>query len=845
MVEVQQHFFRDVSPYRLVSDLGIQIHAEKGRFWINHSMLPKTRLFITEQEFVAESFDNGFVAGDIFDFLCLHLGSYSQAVHHMAEYYSGQNLMDSDLAKMTEQMTAKRSRFLAWMSLRTNLTTNVTAMSPAVIWLKKNGAEAGHAAQMLYAATGKRLTAILDKETFSESLPDLEPNSIYIVLPYFANYRTVSGVILRHASDQNFVKNLQFQPARYSYFGLHSRLPGTFDCRVFGNPLLALEHHTYVSETGQANFGCLHVKCDPEHYQAPMKIDRGVFVLTSNNPVSEIVKVKAAFGSLEVADMDKVLLSRDTIEARSWRSFIANALLAFVGDGKTITPVLMGFVDNLRHDQETLDWFLELISKKYPKLRAQIDRSIMDRNFTVFGGIQITDTDAGLFASRGASKARVQFTNFTIRFDRSIWFETTQELFYSGQVLFNGSSYPVKISRLALNRPADIERIACTAVLPGLQEGGKGTPSILDVTFKSKLSAHLIQRSANASRVTGVDFIGWDRSRSKFTAPTWQADAYGIHATSCAGHSGIDHFTRHYSFKRLAFVEDTSAIPSEVKYLIAILMSMLARSFLNLPSPIVNVTRSPDSLSLMRALFIPFGQVHPVELNPNVRYDIHKELDKCANGYPAYGYGNMLQEFAENGLGFPFFFLGSKGLSFNSKLDNNLHHQIYSLVNQVISKLLVGMIRENRKVQSLVKSEAIEIDDMIHEGNQLFAHYCDPSVTNFATIEFPIFYQFLSGITLETVPKYFEFDLTTQTVVINTRNFTEVRRFDLTSELKMSEPKSRNVGRYSVELPVEFASKILRRFYGQQVKFSNKSDGDSHQDTEESPRDDSGHLLSS
>jgi hypothetical protein len=48
---------------------------------------------------------------------------------------------------------------------------------------------------------------------------------------------------------------------------------------------------------------------------------------------------------------------------------------------------------------------------------------------------------------------------------------------------------------------------------------------------------------------------------------------------------------------------------------IALLAALLTRAFLNQPTPLIQIRRSPQALALLQGVFRPLGQVAPLELS--------------------------------------------------------------------------------------------------------------------------------------------------------------------------------------------------------------------------------------
>jgi hypothetical protein len=91
-------------------------------------------------------------------------------------------------------------------------------------------------------------------------------------------------------------------------------------------------------------------------------------------------------------------------------------------------------------------------------------------------------------------------------------------------------------------------------------------------------------------------------------------DHTGLERGSKILHPRAKTIARHFDFQDHQISQDYSLATAQARFLMALVAASLTRSFLNQQTPTVNVLRSPQALTLLKAVFRPLGQVRPVEL---------------------------------------------------------------------------------------------------------------------------------------------------------------------------------------------------------------------------------------
>src|SRR5258707_329963 len=158
--------FPRVEPYRVVADLGLPIQQKNELFFTPHPRDENHLLQIESHEFVGHA--NGPTpAGNVFDFLALHFGSYGEAVDYVIDRYHNLASMptrvslDSVRDQLVESSKAAREQFEAILALREPLRTRSTKLLGGYLYCRRNGLDLNHIWRMLYIVRGDDLNVML------------------------------------------------------------------------------------------------------------------------------------------------------------------------------------------------------------------------------------------------------------------------------------------------------------------------------------------------------------------------------------------------------------------------------------------------------------------------------------------------------------------------------------------------------------------------------------------------------------------------------------------------------------------------------------------------------------
>src|SRR6266404_5244627 len=95
------------------------------------------------------------------------------------------------------------------------------ADSCSYLYCRGKGISPDHAWMMFYVAHGRKLNTLLQ---YCSDAREFDADAVYLVYPFLKNHHTFSRLEV-HDETGRFVRNLELNPSRYMYFGLHTCLP--------------------------------------------------------------------------------------------------------------------------------------------------------------------------------------------------------------------------------------------------------------------------------------------------------------------------------------------------------------------------------------------------------------------------------------------------------------------------------------------------------------------------------------------------------------------------------------------------------------------------------------------
>lgn len=828
-----QSVFR-LEPYRILIDLGVEVTSENGRYYVPHPTMPGSRMLLDGRSLVSIDPQCSIVACSVYDYARYKLGSYGKVVDFLLDNFQNAAQMSPGTSLVAlrpafvEELSGERKIFESILDLRRRMVSHENLLD-AKLWCGHRGLSVEHGWRSFYIAKQEELQPFIRSGEVSLD------GKTFIVMPYFANPHTPAWLKV-HSVERRSVVTIPINQVQHAYFGLHTCLPDVEEVRIYEDDVTAQVAFSAESVMAHVLVGCVHVGFAAVAETNDYKLQSGVFVQTDKTSFSQIAqantaveKMLVAKGSIGDATMHKV-----SDKGSSWPAHVLNEATRFLQTEGTDSLGLKNLVDVIKTDRsmcETLIRHLEIM--KVPDVVARIRQHLNTNQVYEVAGMQVIETSNGYVAKR--KNVRSPFTNFTIRFDTRVVFKDADDpLMHCGRCIINGQEFFVSIpSRILNNKPGEIPNICLSAIArSGIENRDNYFPQILDSTLSRKLGDVLKMHSLGKTpTLDGVKRLGWDDQHGVFTAAHWQVNSTGVRPTSRIPYPHSKFLQSYYDFNEYSMPMETSRITSHINTFMCILASGMVRAFLQLAVPPVEIMRNPESINLLHAIFIAFGQQAPIIFGEQ-RRTVHSILNKTdIFGYPVFGMASGSD--VVSGFAYPIFLIADTGMPFHERMDQKAYEQIASYTKEIVSKVVLYCVRNPRDVHRLIPSEFEPmVPGMVHEGREIIKTALNLADLSIFEPDLPTFEGMLHRVAYDKVHEYFRYDMQAQKVYIRMRNFPQVSRKQVVAELQTKNQDVRMHGMHYVECPAEFLMGIFTSFYGRPVKLF-------HQDPEPDPEESS------
>ncbi len=814
-----QQVFRSLDPYRAVSDLKLPLKNEKGLFVTNHPKSPDHRLQIAKNEFVAMDYTCPTPACNVFDFLALHIGSYESAIdfaidsyHNLAQLPIGVT-MDSIRHAMIDSLKEEREQFEEILKLREPFRNRDVSLVGAYIYCRRHNLSVDHAWRMIYVAKGSKLNQILHYSP--THVERFQPETPYIVYPYFKNRHTFAMLQIRDVHGKH-VKSIELNPCRSMFFGLHSCLPSSEQVQVYEKPEDAMVLHSYCTQQARFKEGFVNIAFDPSADPEESPLKSGIFMATADTDFNLLVKNRGAFEDFYIADYKHRFA--ETLDFKPWHVYALNTIVGMLNKDRSVSPRVSMFVESLKSDPKVCSQLLYYMEECGQfVLLDQIKRHVDTHQVFTIGSMQVSEKESGYVAKKVGTNASSHFTNFLIKIDVTIWFEETAETFYSGRIVLNGHQVPFLISSLESKQAKQIVQRAEQAVQKAGVISEVNLPIVLDTTLVGRLVDIIGQQTQNKPRRVGIQRLGWSTVKNRFITPGWEARQMGVSKTSKIIHPGSELVAKYFTVDDYPIISATDLVTPQARYLMALVVASMTRAFLNQHTPTTLLIRSPHSLALLGAVFRPFGQVVPIELNPNRRLVLETLSARHFDGYPLYATCPDLS--AVENFNYPLFILTESGTPLHEPITPEAATQITSMAHRIFGALAVEFVKDRMNAHGLIDcDQSPGISELALEGKRIIEARCGfPSFDLFEP-ELPIFQAVLSHIPSDRCNDFFRWDLEEEAVFIRCRLINHITtRQPLFDELLAKNPDIKLHSDHYISCPADWFKDLLSKFYGRAI----------------------------
>ncbi len=814
-----QEVFPSLSPHQVVVGLELPVEEMDGLLFALLPGHPEHELQIDNTEFVGVTYYTPKPAYSVFDFLECYFGSYDEAINHViTEYFHLATIPSWMLSGIRDQMVQdlkdQRDQFDDILALSTPFRSQSTNLSRAAMYCRRLGLEWHEAARMFSVARGEDVNRVLHYSR--RQVPPLDPEELYWIFPYFKNRYTFALLEIHDESGKS-VRTVKLNSSRFLYFGLHTLLPNLRQIRVFDSREGAMEMHGHATEMGEYGIGSLHVLTDSKLEVTDPPFEAGVFVLSEKTEFTTLAQIRDAFQDFEIADAQFRFNFEETFPTIPWRDYVLKKSLEILREEGDCWPRLSAMVESLKNDGEVLKALIgQLEDLKQIEIVERIRKQLDPQQVFTVGTMRVSATPEGYFATSSETGVSTQLTNFVIQFEATIWFDESNGIYCMGSVILQGQQFPFL---------APIERmLKPKGLLAQIQQATRDTgisepispPVIMSSRLQNKLVSAIAQQVAVKPKRVGVDRLGWNRNKSRFMTPCWEAKEAGLQPTSKIFYPKYKLLARCFRFREYPAIQDVSLATPQARYLIALLVASITRAFLNLETPRVMIMRSAHSLALLQAVFAPLGQYLPVELGAKRRLVQTALSAPHFLRYPLYV--TCANPSALEGSNYPLFLFSETGALLHEPLPDPAVGQIAGVSQHLISSLILYLIRQPVQAYGLIKKDKVRTPgEMALEGQQIIEVACGVPKFELLEQELPLLESILAHVPPHKAPALFPYDKAAGVIYIRCFKLPQVRRKLLFQELAAKNVETKLHGDRYVVCPAAWFLKVLEKLYGQPI----------------------------
>lgn len=794
------------NPLEVVNLLGAPVAKPAGsKHYVTECPRCRNKLYILDREFVCENTNCSFRTGAVCDYLvATQKCKWDDVLDVMNNILDGRlnnTAVIKNKAGLGELLRTKR-KFLD-LFLRVGLSgsnNNISCMQYRNS-LRAQGVNPDALKLSIFTL------GIADTQILKDLLQQLHPGKSYnindtcIVLPYFANYHTISHLLVLNTPASRPIK-IPVYPHRVSYFGLLQRHPKNEASSLAYTYADAAKLSTQFSKISPEKV-CLHMMLDATAGGMSFVLEHGEYAITAdcNDDFRAIAVLQKYVTNLTVSDA-KLALFKDT----------------------NTTPAVSFIIDSILNKVKTdvdIISLLDLVSFAPAHKQLLLKRLHEERLFDVatkanqyFKIIPIfTDDKVTLYNNafgytiRKNSKdvSATPVSNFLIELEQNVVFAESTDVLHAGNIIFNNVNYPIIIKQDELNRVNDIEKAARNSTLGAHHLDGDNMPTIKDRGAGKYIVSYLRDRISSLPRTEGIPSLGWSGKRTSYYSPYFIADIKGTRVGNKYFHpnnaalvnfsSGVD-----------TLMQLHGDLPEEIIYIINQAATFIIRSFLSMPVKPIAIYNNMESRMLLSALFSGVGQVGPHQLNHNIR----GEDSPGIRGFPFYAAGYTYGQVNKSILSA--FILCDAGVSITATYMPDIIDKAKCTLRYVIQKVAEWAI--STKADKFVQTHSVSRTNAYsQEGANVIMHACDLGEWPTSKTPFQLIDDMLSHIKFEDVKQYFVKDINRHTIKIKDAALRSVPdRSGLERELGTL---SRNihVDGSSIDVDAESMADALTTFY--------------------------------
>jgi len=803
-VKIQQ-LFRDLTPFRVARDLGLRPQQEARGCWLQHPSRADSRIWLTDTEFVCLDIVDDFRCGDVFDFLAWRLGGEQQAVRHVIQHYthlaSEPAMLQQTAGFLASDLKQRRDVRRQWDQQFARFAWDTQKYAEVRMLLRRLQAHPRLTAGLLFGATGEDLSRLPGLEHVT-----LDPVAQFLVLPAYSRFSQIAAVELvpvRHPDD---VSRVWMEDVSHAFFGALSAPPQQprVHCYTDWRDVLL-----QISCGACLNLGTVQVWLNSARHAAGMRLPAAIGMHGEGDDTALLAMARNAFDEFYIASRHTGLMDARMPVVTTWTDFVIQRIEYWIKTGQERSPEMQDFLLHLSHDSATVDKLIAHLERNgtpMPVMR-RVQEGVSRMSELVLGAMRVLETPDG-YVGRREGRAESLFTNFTITVEKNVWFSDTVFAHY-GQVRINRQAFPFQILNKDANEPQEVLNQAILAV----RRHGQTTelPVVTDTTMRARLPTVIsVQASKCGRNVTGIMTLGWTQHRTRFVTPTWIAEATQIKPTEKLLYPFSDMLSRHYAARAFNWRHTWRCDRPETNTLLAIVLALMERSFLALPSPLVMTQSDQPTRQALEAVFNAFGQMQPVHVGNNQRSRGPRLDSMHLDGLPVLVTSDTPEAL---NLRDPVLVQSSTGFSVGEPLRQHEYAELSSAARHLTSRLAMGLIQEGRPVH-IEEPEQTTVERLIQRGRDLAVQVGAPGEFVVRTMSpVPAFNALLYKVPSDRLPMMVEFNLSNQTVVMKVDRRQAVAEI-LRDELQRLDATARMLDKDRVEFSLGVFNSLVEIFYG-------------------------------
>lgn len=793
-----------VNPVELINLLGDELHVSLGGEYTTNCPKCESKLFILDKEFVCENSLCTFRAGSAIDYLVAKgLCTWDTSIETLNTILSDKlkhSLVYKNQKLITSQLKNKRKIFDLFLKNALNGSHDNIKIIQYRSALRSQGLDPEALRHSVFVFNAQEIELL--RTLIKNVCPDKNLNMAgpYVLLPYFANYHTISHLLILKTPDSKPEK-INIIPARTAFFSLLQRHPGCKKTKVAYTYAEAAKLNTQYSRINPEML-CLHMMVDATAAGESFVLPSATYVASgeSHSDLRVAGTLQRYIPDLTVSE-NKVGLHADyaAIEANE---FILKCVVKELKKNIPISQILP-LVELDHKSRHAL--LVQLHANRYFAEADEV-RSFF-KTLPVYKDDKVTlfSNPYGYSVKKHSNDAYTNnISNFTIELEQNIVFTESTDIFHAGNVLFNNDKYPIILKQEEIDKVSELEKAARRATI-GLTNSDISIPTVMERSGAKYLTTYLREQVSQLSKTEGIPMLGWSVRRSSFYAPFFIADRKGCREDKKYLHPVIPTLS--------SFTTDTSDLcalhqdlPEDIVNVLNQSAAFIVRTFLSMQLKPIAIYNNSESRRLLSEMFSALGQTSVLQLNQNMR----GEEIPGIRGFPFYAAGYTASQINKSSLSA--FVLCDSGVvvkdSFAPDIINKAQATFKFIVKKISEWALKTQAESFQQEHSVSRANAYS-----KEGAQVIIDSCGLLSWPSSNTPFENLDTMLSHIGIDEVKNYFIRNINTHKLQIKKEAIQPgINLDDLATELK-SIAKDVNVATDFISVDSESMLEALNCFY--------------------------------